>query len=82
MTLAVCTRTVLAACSADNAAASASTKATRRRGFWAVTTVKPVGDTTQLGLVRALGMSGRVPAKEALVSPARFGQSVDVWWKE
>lgn len=78
MAMAECTRLALDVCSTRKVLASARTKATSKRGYWAVTTVTPGDDFDQSDVYRVLVSSPRI--RPADVRGALWGQSVHVWW--
>lgn len=82
MAAAVCTRAVQSALDDDGIPAMTSTTLTSRRGYWAVTIVKPTDDGYSGGLVvQTIANSYRVPAREVKIESSWFGNTVKVWWK-
>lgn len=79
---AACTRAALAACTDDDVRVVASTALTNRKGFWAVTTVKPISkDVTGGELVATLFRSSRLLNGTVRIEGSWLGNTVKVWWK-
>lgn len=77
-----CTRAVLAACSDGDVTAMASTTlTTKKRGYWALTTVKPTAGCDQSDVFGAIASSRRVPAADVKIEGSLFTSTVKVWWK-
>lgn len=83
MTAAACTRAVLAACSEDGMRAVASTVRAAKRGYWAVTRVRPTDDGfSGSAIVAILANSHHVPAADVKIEGSWLNNTVKVWWRE
>jgi hypothetical protein len=79
MRLALCTSAALRACSAKNLLAAASTVATGRDGYWAVTTVNPTKGTDPHQVFAAIALGTDVPAEDVMIEAK--GRKMKIWWK-
>ncbi len=83
MTAAACTRAVLTACSKEGMLAMASTTRATKRGYWAVTRVRPTDDSfSGSAIVTILANSHLVPAADVKIEASWLNNTVKVWWRE